>query len=235
MSALKGLTDGEYGNYYPMYGINTNGLQELLGKISSLKKEDQAKAIKNLFKQRAPNGIGNSRYEMEQKLDQLPADIIEGLLNKRLQLADARHYIVKDISTKNNCDVFVGTDQKAVGLGNIANQKLEKDNWLLLFGIMLRYAVSETGAATADFSHIPPIIRNGEFELEAGNKKLVSLIDNTVFDTRETKAPIGYWAWDNCKIIEPQVEIKMPLKFTAASVANSFLRIGFIGTAVIPY
>ncbi len=235
MDNLRALVDGEYENYASMAGINTTGsLQELLGKIQSLKKEDQSKAIRNLLK-KAHRNERTSRSEMEQKIDLLPKEIIDGLLNKRLQLADGRFYVVKDISNKNSIDIFQGTDPKAVGVGNLAQQKLEKDNWFLLFGVMMRYT-TDVNPLTADFSHIDSIVRNGEFELEAGNKKLVALIDNSVFDTRgRNDIPIGYWGWDNCKVIEPQIEIKMPVKFGSASAANTALRITFIGTAVIPY
>lgn len=236
MDNLKALIEGEYDNYSAMTGINTDGVAELLGKIAKLPKEEQAKAVKNIFRRRLPNGMGNSRYEMETKLDQLPKEILDGLLNKRLQLVDTRFYVVKEISAKNTIDIFQGTDQKSVGIGNLANQKLEKDNWLLIFGIIMRYGEGVAGAGSVDFSHIPPIIRNGEFELEAGNKQLVGLSDCTCFDTRDRHdIPIGFWKIDNTKIIEPQVEIKMPVKFTAAANANSFLRINFVGTSVIPY
>lgn len=242
MDNLKALIDGEYDNYASMSGINTDGIQELLGKISRLPKDQQGKAIKNLIKRKgAPAGIGNSRYEMEQKLDQLPKEIMDGLINKRLQLADTRFYVVKDISGKNSIDVFQGTDQKGVGLGNLANQKLEKDNWLLFYAMIMRYAAPGGGGGagaslTADFSHIVPIIRNGEFEFEAGNKKLVGLTTCSMFDTRERHdVPIGYWKVDNTKVIEPQVEIKMPVKFTAAAEVSTFLRVELLGTSVIPY
>lgn len=239
MDTLKALIDGEFDNYSSMSGVNTDGLQELLGKISKLPKDQQGKAVRNLLKRKsAPAGTGNSRYEFEQKLDQLPKEILDGLMNKRLQLADTRFYVVKDIATKNSIDIFQGTDQKGVGLGNLANQKLEKDNWLLFFAIMMRYGVAAGGGTygTVDFSHIPPIVRNGEFEFEAGNKKLVGLMENSAFDTRERhETPIGLYKLENTKVIEPQVEIKMPVKFTAAAEAGAFLRVQLLGTSVIPY
>lgn len=241
MDNLKALIEGEYDNYPSMSGVNTDGIQELLGKIAKLPKDQQGKAIRNLMKRKgAPAGYGNSRYEFEQKLDQLPKEILDGLMNKRLQLADTRFYVVKDISSKNSIDVFQGTDQKGVGLANLANQKLEKDNWLLIYAIMMRYVAVVGGGAnpylSADFSHIPAVIRNGEFELEAGNKKLVGLNDCSCFDTRDRHdIPIGYYKLENTKVIEPQVEIKMPVKFSAATEANTFLRVNFLGTSVIPY
>lgn len=238
MDSLKSLSDGEYSNNADLMGIDTDG-GDLLGRISKLPKEKQASAIKNLIKGRnggSPAGSGNSRHEFEQRFMMLPKEIRDGLLNKRLQLADTRFYIVKDISSKNSIDVFQGTDQKGVGLGNVANAKLEKDNWFIIYAMLMRYAVSIDGGGAADFSHIPPFIRNGEFEFEAGNKKLVGLTDNTLFDTRErTDLPIGYHKLENTKMIEPQVEIKMPVKFTAASPVTTFLRVGFTGTSVIPY
>lgn len=234
---LKGVTDGEFVNNAALLGALADDPQELLGRIAKLPKEKQAKFFKNFSKRpQVAAGTGNSRNEAEQKLDQLPKDIIDGLANKRLQLADTRFYVVKDIAAKNNIDVFQGTDNKNVALANLANQKLEKDNWFLLFGIVMLYGESATGKETCDFGLIPPIIRNGEFELEAGNKKLVGLIENTAFDTRNrTNLAIGYYPLESSKWIEPQVEIKMPVKFGAAANANAFLRVALIGTSVIPY
>lgn len=236
MDNLKSILEGEYDNTYPLLGINTDGMQELLGKIARLPKDQQSKVIRNIMgKRKAPTGFGNSRHEMETKLDQLPKEILDGLVNKRLQLCDTRFYVIKEISTKNSIDIFQGTDVKSVGGGNLANQRLEKDNWLLLFAATMRYAEAPLSKERADFTHIPPAIRNGEWELEAGNKKLIGLNDNTCFDTRETRLPIGYYPFESCKIIEPQVEIKMPVKFAAQAEINSFLRVGFLGTSVIPF
>jgi hypothetical protein len=234
---MENLKLGEFENNADLLGIDT-GDNDLLGKISKLPKEEQSNAIKNLLKSR--NGKGGatetSRQEMERQFRQLPKEIREGLLNKRLQLGDNRYYIVKAIASQNNVDIFVGTDQKAIGLGNLATQKLDKDWWFSIFALTMRYAESASGYGVADFTHIPPIVRNGEFEFEAGNKKLVGLMDNSAFDTRDRHdLPIGYYKLDNRKLIEPQVDIKMPVKFTAAAAANSFLRVGLIGTTVMPY
>jgi hypothetical protein len=175
---------------------------------------------------------------MEMKFDLLPDEILDGLLNKRLQLADTRFYVIKEISGKSNIDIFQGTDQKNVGIGNLANQKLEKDSWLLVYAIMVRYAAltGTLSQLTADYGEIPALIRNGEWELEAGNKKLVAPMECSAFDTRgRTNIPTGFYKLDSTKIIEPQTEIKMPIKFTASADANTWLRVNFIGTSVIPY
>ena len=153
-----------------------------------------------------------------------------------MQLVDTRYYIIKEISGKQSIDVFQGTDNKNVGLANLANQKLEKDNWFLLSAIRMVYGESADGKEKADYVIIPPVIMNGEFELEAGQKKLVGLIDNNAFDTRSrSDIPVGYYKFHNTKVIEPQVEIKMPVKFAAVANANSFLKIVLIGSSVVPY
>ena len=240
MSNLKGITDGEYENNADLIGIiNTEGVDELLGRISRLPKAQQAQAFNQLIK-KAPvpvSGSDNSRREFERKFMQLPQDIREGLKNKRLQLADTRFYIVKDIGGKSGIDIFQGTDNKNVGLGNIANQKLEKDNWFILSAIIMLYATAEYKTKeTAEYTLIPSIIRNGEMELEAGNKKLIGLTDNSIFDTRNrNNVPMGYYKLESTKIIEPQVEIKMPVKFAAAAEMGTSLRVIFIGTSVIPF
>lgn len=235
MDNLRAIVDGEYNNAADLMGIDTEN-SDLLGRISKLPKEQQGKALKQLMRRGGAGGSESSRKEMEQRFNQLPKEIRDGLLNKRLQLVDTRFYVIKDISGKNSIDVFQGTDQKSVGLGNLANQKLEKDNWFIIYAMRMLYAQNAAGRDTADFIHVVPIILNGEFELEAGNKKLIGLADNTAFDTRSrTDLPIGYYKLENTKIIEPQVEIKMPVKFTGAAAATTFLKVIFIGTSVIPY
>jgi hypothetical protein len=230
------LLGGEYTNVADLLGDSTD-FGEMLGRISRLPKDQQSKVFAALNKRSDPAVVGNSsRIELEKKFRQLPKEIREGLLKKRLQLADTRFYIIKEVSAKNSIDMIQGTDNKNVGLGNLANGKLEKDNWFILSAIRLTYAVSAGGMFVADFTHIPPVIRNGEFELEAGNKKLVGLISNDIFETvGRTDLPIGYYKFESVKVIEPQVEIKMPIKFAAAAEANTFLKLVFIGTSVIPF
>ena len=223
------LLGSEYDNVVDLMGIDG-----FLGAIGRLPKEKQAAALRKAFSTKGNQNT--SRAEIEQRFAQLPKEIREGLLKKRLQLADTRFYVVKDIAGKTTIDVFQGTDNKNVGLGNIANQKLEKDNWYILSSIRMTYAVSALGRERADFTVCPPEIINGEFELEAGQKKLVGLITNDVFDTRNrTDLPIGIYKLESTKIIEPQVEIKMPVKFAAAAEPNTFLKVTFIGTSVIPF
>ncbi|MGZ3999405.1 MAG: hypothetical protein ACXVPQ_12185 [Bacteroidia bacterium] len=234
MDNLQALSDGEYENVSGLLGAQDG--MELLGRLSKLPKERQAGVLKALLKRKhAPWGIGNSRHEMEQKLDQIPKEILNGLLNKRLQLGDTRFYVTKNVSTMTSIDVLIGTDPKAVGVGNLAQQKLDKDNWFLLYAIMMRYAEGPT-LSTVDFSYIPAVIANGEFEMTAGNKELFGPMENSCWDTRNRNdVPVGYYKLESTKLIEPQVEIKMPVKFASTTNANSWIKVWFLGTSVVPY
>jgi hypothetical protein len=123
-----------------------------------------------------------------------------------------------------------------VGLGNLANQKLEKDNWFIISSIRMLYGVNLISREKTDFGLCPPEIINGEFELEAGQKKIFGLTTNEIFDTKNrTDIPVGYYKLESTKIIEPQVEIKMPVKFAAAAEISTLLKVVFIGTSVIPF
>lgn len=230
------LLGGEYDNVADLMGINLEG--DIMGQIARLPKEKQAPALNAVLNMKRPPATiaeANSRNEMEKKFRQLPKDIRDGLLKQRLQLADTRYYVVKDIATKNQIDVFQGTDQKNVALANLANSKIEKDSWFLLSAIRMLYAVNAT-KEDAEFSVIVPLVMNGEFEFEAGNKKLVGLMGNEAFDTRgRADVQIGFYKLHSTKVIEPQVEIKMPVKFGAAAPANAWLKVVLIGSSVIPY
>jgi hypothetical protein len=228
------LLGSEYDNVSDLLG--TADLGAVLSAISRLPKEQHAPVIKKIFSEGDPSENDSSRRELQRRWKQLPKEIRDGLLKQRLQLADTRLYVVKIIAGKNMIDQIQGTDQKNVGLSNLANGKLEKDIWFLISALRLTYGVNADGMEKCDFGHIPPEIRNGEFELECGNKKLIGLMGCDAFDTvGRTDLQIGYYKLESVKVLEPQVEIKMPIKFTAAAVVNSFLKVVFIGTSVIPF
>lgn len=216
--------------------MGLNGAEDLLGRIGRLPKDKQARALLSIIKGKSTvSKKSNSRTEFQEKWAQLPASIQSGLENQRLQLVDTRFYIVKDIAGKQSIDVFQGTDNKNVGLANIASQKLEKDNWFILSAIRVMYAES-LNKETADFGLLPPVILNGEFELEAGQKKIFGLTTNEIFDTKtRVDLPIGLYKLDSTKLIEPQVEIKMPIKFAASANPNAFLKVVLIGSSTVPY
>lgn len=235
-SDVDNVLESEFGNLMELAGVDTDTYQSLMGQIKKLPPEKRVKAAQKLMNSTPITLQRGSRYEMEIRFGQLPKEIREGLLKKRLQLVDQRFYVVKEITSKSSIDMVQGTDQKAVGLANWSNAKLEKDSWFIICGLKALYDVNPE-KDTADFDIIPPFIRNGEFELEAGGKKLLPLQDAEKFNTKNrTDIEIGSFPLENAKIIEPQVEIKMPFKFSASAGATTcWLRVTFIGTVVHPY
>lgn len=225
------LLGGEYDNAPDLMGV-----EGFLSGLAKLPKEKQAEYAKKMMRSKKVVLVENSsRIEMEGKAFLLPKEIGDGLIKKRLQMADTRFYVIKDIAGKNTIDIFQGTDNKAVGLGNLANQKLEKDNWFLLSGARVLTAVN-VDKESATFGEPANYVINGEWELESGQKKVIGLMAADCFDTRNrTDRQIGTYKFDSVKIIEPQVEIKMPMKFSYAAPAQSWVKIVFIGTSVIPY
>ncbi len=240
MSTFQGIMEGEFENNADLFGASPERINELLGHIARLPKDQQAGAFKRAFKKYhtivcAPE---NSRRVMESKFAQLPKDIQEGLNNKRLQMVDTRFYTVKEISGKNSIDVFQGTDNKSVGLSNLANQKLDKDKWFLLYAIQVRYGqlIETKDISRIEFALLPPYIRNGEFEFEVGGKKVIELMDTQAFDTRGlNNVAIGHYTLESPKLIEPQVEIKMPMKWISAADAASYIRVTLIGTMITSF
>ncbi len=214
---------------------NLMSVQGFLAGLARVPREKQAEYTQRMMRSKRIVLVENSsRIEMEGKSFLLPKEIVDGLVNKRLQMADTRFYIVKDVANKNTIDIFQGTDNKAVGLGNLANQKLEKDNWFILSAARVLSAIN-ADKETAVFGEPAPYITNGEYELESGQKKLIGLMSADCFDTRNTQRPFGFHKYDSVKMIEPQVEIKMPFKFAYAAPPQSWIRVVFIGTSIIPF
>lgn len=236
MNEIDSIVESEFGNLIELAGVDTDTYNNLLGQIKKLPPAQRVKAAQKLMNNTPVTLHRGSRHEMEMRFGQLPKEIRDGLLKKRLQLVDTRFYVVKEITSKSSVDMFMGTDQKAQGLANIANSKLEKDNWFILTHLKAAYAVN-ADKESANFGVLGPFIRNGEFELEAGNKKLIPAIDAEVFNTtNRSDVEIATYKIENPKIIEPQVEIKMPFKFAAAAGSTAcWMRVTFIGTSVIPY
>jgi len=225
------LLGGEYDNAPDIMGV-----EGFLAGLAKLPKEKQAEYTKKMMRSKKVVLVENSsRIEMEGKAFLLPAAIGDGLIKKRLQMADTRFYIIKDIAGKNVIDMLQGTDNKGVGLGNLANQKLEKDNWFLLSGARVLTAVN-VDKETANYGEPATYVTNGEWELEAGQKKIIGLMSADCFDTRNrTDRQIGTYKFESVKIIEPQVEIKLPFKFAFPAPPQSWIKLVFIGTSVIPY
>jgi hypothetical protein len=117
-------------------GIDDN---ELLG---ALKRMNPIKRMRTVNKLASTGAASKgSRAEMEKHFGELPAHIKEGLANGSLRLADATIYSIKPASSK-TIKMFETQDDKEIGLRNISNAKLPKNQAFLVSGIYLLAGVS---------------------------------------------------------------------------------------------
>jgi hypothetical protein len=216
-------------------GLSVEKTAELLGELTMLPASTQAAWLKKIGGRQGTNDVSGSRGELMKRIALLPADIQNGLLTKRLQLADTRFYQVKSVAGLKTIKMFENTDNKKAGLGNIANAKLEKDNYFILTGIILLTGVDPEKAHVA-FDLIPDVIRNGEFQFEVNTKKMVGQIDNEVFNTAGRNDVLkGFYKLDNPKMVEPQVDIALNVDFADVAAANTWMKAVLVGSSVIPY
>ncbi len=83
-----------------------------------------------------PHMSKGSRAEMEKHFKELPAHIREGLKKGELRLADTVIYSIKP-ALQTTIKMFETQDVQEIGLRNISNAKLPKNQALLVSGIIL--------------------------------------------------------------------------------------------------
>lgn len=176
--------------------------------------------------------------------------------NPTQQVVDHILYAAKSVSGVSTFDDLVKTDDSlAVGLTNIAQAQLPANQFFMLTGISIQYAVAAGTTAdnvkAADYKNIlPAAIRNGETSIAVNKKPILDKILSEVFatagewkSTGDTNAAagtavtytmgaggvVGYYELDNPKMIEPQQLIEIKMKFAAAAASNAALRIQFHG------
>lgn len=178
-----------------------------------------------------------SRGQAMSRMGALPVEIQRGLVEKRLQFADTRFYVVKAANAVTSIRMIQSSDVKAPGVTNINNGKLEKDNYFLLTGLILLSAVA-ADPLNAAFDTVALAIANGDFEFKAAGNKYLLPKDSScqVFDTNNrTDIENGLFKLDNPKWIEPQVDIEMNIRFSQATAANTNLKFVMVGVSVINY
>lgn len=205
-----------------------------------------------------------SRAEFESRFNLLSKDLKAGLRSKQLQLVDSKIYTVKTISEVNRALIFEDDDQKAIGVRNISQGKLPKDEVFLLSAIQVLYGVgtgkneTQTDVATVtEWTEIPALLQSGEFNLTANRKSLIDAMPMSVFANHSHSAGIikndagsenvggfgyatgegapGYFKLANPKLIETQTSIEMPMEWAAAAAEYAFVKVIFHGTKVTKY
>lgn len=233
----------EYNNAGALIGLdgeNDELMGELLGALRRMNPVQRARTINKLT---APVAASKgSRAEMEKHFGELPAHIQEGLRKGELRLADTVIYSVKPVSSK-TIKLFETQDDKEIGLRNISNAKLPKNQAFLVSGIILLAGVSADATKdkimATNFTYVDdiPAIANGEFSLKANKKQIVPDTSNSVFKTKNfTFVKAGYYKLANPRLIQDDVLIELTVELGTMDgvLANTQLWVGMHGTITTP-
>jgi hypothetical protein len=230
----------EYNNQGALLGLDDVENDELLGALRKMNPLQRARTITKLSTPAAASK--GSRAEMEKHFAELPAHIKEGLKKGELRLADTIIYSIKAASSK-TIKMFETQDDKEIGLRNISNAKLPKNQAMLVSGIIILGGVSADATkdkiiATAyDRLESHPAIANGEFSLKSNKKQIVPETANYVFKTNNMhNVPMGYYKLSNPRLIHDDVLIELTIELGTLDgiVANTYVFAGLHGTITTP-
>ncbi len=230
----------EYNNQGALLGIDGVEGEELLGALRRMNPIQRQKTINKL----ASTGSVSkgSRAEMEKHFAELPQSIKDGLVRGDLRLADNIIYSIKPITSK-TIKLFETQDDKEIGLRNISNAKLPKNQALLVSGVYILAGVAAD--ATKDkiiatgFKGLEdfPAIANGEFNLKSNKKQIVPETSNVIFKTSNNRnVPMGYYKLANPRIIQDDelVEFTIELGSVDGIPANTYVYAALHGTITTP-
>lgn len=241
MLGLDGLAAiEEYNNQGALLGIDGPDGDELIGELRRMNPVKRQRTINKLASTGAPSK--GSRAEMEKFFAELPASIKEALVKGELRLADTMVYSIKPVNSK-TIKMWETQDDKEVGLRNISNAKLPKNQALLVSGIVLLAATAADGSKdkviAADYRGLEnyPALLNGEFNLKYNKRQIVPETSNYVFRTQSYNyVPLGYYKLANPRLIVDDVLIELTIELgsTDGIPANTFVYAGLHGTITTP-
>lgn len=230
----------EYNNAGALLGIDGNFDEELLGALKRANPVQRQKLVNKITSTGARSR--GSRAEMEKHFAELPAHIKSGLSKGELRLADSVIYSIKPVSSK-TIKLFETQDDKEVGLRNISNAKLPKNQSMLVSGIILLVGKAESNNKDkiigTKFSKIEdyPAIANGEFSLKCNKKQIVPETPNVIFKTDQLhRVPVGYYKLANPRLIHDDMLIEMVIELGSMEgiQENTFIYAGLHGTITTP-
>lgn len=239
---MLGVLDGveEYNNAGALLGLDAIDHEELLGALKRMNPIQRVRTMNKLASP-APASKG-SRAEMEKHFNELPQHIKDGLIKGELRLADTVIYSIKPVNSK-TIKMFETQDDKEVGLRNISNAKLPKNQAMLVSGIFLLAAVpadaSKDKVIGAKYDGVEEFasIANGEFSLKSNKKIIMPETVNTIFKTKNmTNVPLGYYKLANPRMIHDDilVEATIDLGSMEGLDAKTHVYVGLHGTITTP-
>ena len=239
---MLGILEGmeEYNNQGALLGIDGLEGDELLGALRRMNPIQRQRTINKLSNTGASSR--GSRAEMEKHFAELPPHIKEALVKGELRLADTIIYSIKPVTSK-TIKLFETQDDKEIGISNISNAKLPKNQAFLVSGM---YILAGTSAdATKDkviATHFKgledyPAIANGEFNLKSNKKQIVPETSNVVFKTYSNNiVPLGYYKLANPRLIQDDVLIELTVELGSVDgiPANTYIYTALHGTITTP-
>jgi hypothetical protein len=239
---MLGILDGveEYNNAGALIGIDGIDDNELLGALRRMNPIKRQRTVNKLSNTGA--GSRGSRAEMEKMFAELPPHIKEALAKGELRLADSTIYSIKPVTSK-TIKLFETQDDKEIGLRNISNAKLPKNQALLVSGIYMLAGVSADGTKdkiiATEYKGLETFhtIANGEFSLKANKKYIVPETSNAVFKTAAYhQVPIGYYKLANPRLIHDDILVEMTIELGSMDgiAANTYVFVGLHGTITTP-
>lgn len=230
----------EYNNAGALLGMDAFDNEELLGALKKMNPVARAKVMNKLSTPVAASK--GSRAEMEKHFGELPQHIKDGLAKGELRLADTVIYSIKPVSSK-TIKIFETQDDKEIGLRNVSNAKLPKNQVLLVSGIILLAGVSADAtkdkiiATNYDKIESIPALANGEFSLKSNKKQIVPDTSNNVFKTGNLNlVPMGYYKLANPRLVQDDVLMEMTIELGSLDgiAANTYVFAALHGTITTP-
>lgn len=239
---MLGLLEGieEYSNQGALLGIEGIDDGELLGALRRMNPIQRQRTVNKMANTGAPSR--GSRAEMERFFGELPTHIRESLVKGELRLADSTIYSIKPVGSK-TIKMFETQDDKEIGLRNISNAKLPKNQAFLVSGIYLLAGTSADATKdkiiATEYKGLENFhaIANGEFSLKSNKKQIVPETSNAVFKTGNNhQLPIGYYKLANPRLIHDDILIELIIELgsTEGIPANTYIFAGLHGTITTP-
>ncbi len=239
---MLGLLEGveEYNNAGALLGLDAVDNEELLGALRRMNPIQRMRTL-NKLASGVPASKG-SRAEMEKHFHELPQHIKDGLMKGELRLADTVIYSIKAVNSK-TIKMFETQDDKEVGLRNISNAKLPKNQALLVSGIFLLAGVpadlTKDKIIGAKYDGIEDFaaLANGEFSLKSNKKIIMPETVNTIFKTKGmTTVPVGYYKLANSRLIHDDILIETVIDLGSMEGLDpkTHVYVGLHGTITTP-
>jgi hypothetical protein len=228
----------EYNNAGALLGLD--GDDELLGALKRVNPIQRQKIVNKVTSTGARSR--GSRGEMEKHFGELPPHIKSALAKGELRLADSVIYSIKPVSSK-TIKLFETQDDKEVGLRNISNAKLPKNQAFMVSGIVLLVGTAAANdkdkIIATKFGKIEdfPAIANGEFSLKCNKKQIVPETPNLIFKTDQLhRVPVGYYKLANPRMIQDDMLIELVIELGSMEgiPENTFIYAGLHGTITTP-